>query len=83
MIVVRGAARINDGPRPRSTRRSSSTCDPQTTGSIAALELGEDDDTVPVDEPDPLIDAAVQAIHAELADDACRAPSPPASMTAP
>jgi lipoate-protein ligase A len=64
VIVIRGGARIRDVLIP-IYEALELDWRPQTSGS-AALELGEDDDTFPIDEPDPLIDRAMEAIKAEL-----------------
>lgn len=68
VIVIRGGGRIRDVLTP-VYEELELDWRPQTTGS-AALELGEADDTVPVDEPDPLIDRAVEAIKEELTKEA-------------
>ncbi len=65
VVVVRGAARIREVLTP-IYEALEIDWEPATTGSVA-LELGEDDDTLPSNEPDPLIERAMAAIRAELA----------------
>ena len=64
VIVIRGGNRIRDVLTP-IYEALELDWKPETTGS-AALELGEDDDTIPVDERDPLIDRAMTALKEEL-----------------
>ena len=65
VIVVRGAGRIRESSS-RSTRRSRST-GTRRRPAASPLELGEDDDTIPGDKPDPLIDRPSIDPDAELA----------------
>ncbi len=64
VIAVRGAGAINAVLEP-VYEALGLDFDPAATGSLA-LELGEDDEPLPRDEPDPLIDRAIEAIRAEL-----------------
>jgi lipoate-protein ligase A len=66
VIVVRGAGRINEVLAP-IYEALELDWDPAATGSLAA-ELGEDDSTVPLTDPDPLIEATIEALKKELAD---------------
>lgn len=64
VVVVRGAGRIREVLEP-IYEVLELDWDPSTTGSIA-LELGEDDSTLPADEPDPLIDRTAAALREQL-----------------
>lgn len=61
VIVVRGAGRIRDVLEP-VYEALETDWDPATSGSIAA-EIGEDDETVPASEPDPLIETAIGSLR--------------------
>ena len=61
VIVVRGAGRINEVLAP-IYEALELDWDPAATGSLAA-ELGEDDSTVPLTDPDPLIEATIEALQ--------------------
>jgi len=65
VIVVRGAGRISEVLTP-IYEALEIDWKPETTGSVAA-ELGEEDATLPSDEPDPLIERTIEAIRTELA----------------
>jgi octanoyl-[GcvH]:protein N-octanoyltransferase len=65
VIVVRGADRIREVLTP-IYEALEIDWQPETTGSVA-LELGEDDETRPSNEGDPLIERATTAIRSELA----------------
>lgn len=65
VVVVRGAARINEVLLP-VYEALDLAYDPATTGSLAH-ELGEDDAPRPLGGPDPLIAATIAALLAELA----------------
>ena len=67
VIVVRGAGRINEVLAP-IYEALELDWDPAATGSLAA-ELGEDDSTIPRTDPDPLIEATIEALKMELADE--------------
>ena len=64
VLVARGAGRVNEVLEP-IYEALEIDWRPETTGS-AALELGEDDDTVPTSAPDPLLDRISAAIRARL-----------------
>jgi len=65
VIVARGAARINEVLLP-VYEALGLEYDPAATGSLA-VELGVDDAPRPLDETDPLIEAAIEALRTELA----------------
>jgi len=64
VIVVRGAGRIREVLEPVYEALELGW-DPATSGSVAA-ELGGDDETLPADEPDPLIEEVVGALRSQL-----------------
>lgn len=66
VVVVRGAGRIRAVLEPIYDELEIDW-NPATTGSVA-LELGEPDETLPLDRVDPLIERASEAIRAVLAE---------------
>ncbi len=64
VVVVRGADRINDVLDPVYEALELES-DPAATGSVAR-ELGADDEPLPADRPDPLIDAVADRLRAGL-----------------
>ena len=67
VVVVRGAGRIRSVLEPIYAALELDWI-PATTGSLAA-EIGEDDETLPADEPDPLIERVSGALRTTLATD--------------
>jgi lipoate-protein ligase A len=79
VIAVRGAGAINAVLEP-VYEALELDFDPAATGSLAT-ETGEDDEPLPRDEPDPLIERAIAAIRAELESRYELAPAEPAAST--
>ena len=67
VVVLRGAGRIRDVLEPIYAALEINWR-PETTGSVA-LELGEDDATIPTGTTDPLIERAIAALREVLARD--------------
>ncbi len=64
VVVLRGAGRISDVLTP-IYEALEIDWKPETTGSLA-LEIGEDDATIPTGSPDPLIERSIEALRSVL-----------------